>query len=57
MNLSFKLLVAAAVFATSFTVGAQTIFSTSGYSTGEALEKPILCRNLEFLRLKARKSI
>ena len=44
MNLSFKLLVAAAVFATSFTVGAQTIFSTSGYSTGEALEKPMVMK-------------
>ena len=41
MNLSFKLLVAAAVFVASFAVGAQTIFSSSGYSTGEALEKQI----------------
>ena len=56
MNLSFKLLVAAAVFATSFTVGAQTIFSTSGYSTGEALEKPMVMKPfVEFS--KARKSI
>ena len=44
MNISFKLLVAAAVFAASFTVGAQTIFSTSGYSTGEALEKPMVMK-------------
>ena len=36
MNLSFKLLVAVAVFVASFAVGAQTIFSSSGYSTGEA---------------------
>ena len=43
-SFSFKLLVAAAVFATSFTVGAQTIFSTSGYSTGEALEKPMVMK-------------
>ena len=35
MNFTFKVLVAAAVFATSFAVGAQTIFSTNGYSTGE----------------------
>ena len=44
MNISFNLLVAAAVFAASFTVGAQTIFSTSGYSTGEALEKPMVMK-------------
>ena len=44
MNLSFKLLVAAAVFVASFAVGAQTIFSSSGYSTGEALEKPMVMK-------------
>ena len=35
MNLSFKLLVAAAVFVASFAVGAQTIFSSSGYRSEE----------------------
>lgn len=44
MNFTFKVLVAAAVFATSFAVGAQTIFSTNGYSTGEPLEKPMVMK-------------
>ena len=44
MNFTFKVLVAAAVFATSFAVGAQTIFSTNGYSTGELLEKPMVMK-------------
>ena len=67
MNFTFKVLVAAAVFATSFAVGAQTIFSTNGYSTGEPLEKPMVmkpfveflrlvsCRHSEFLRWKAKR--
>lgn len=44
MNFSFKFLVATAVLAASFAVGAQTIFSSDGYSTGKALEKPMVMK-------------
>lgn len=44
MNFSLKCLLAAALFSTSFAVGAQTIFSSGGYSTGEALEKPMVMK-------------
>ena len=52
MNFTFKVLVAAAVFATSFAVGAQTIFSTNGYSTGEPLEKPMVKPFVEFSKAR-----
>ena len=44
MNLSFKLLVAAAVFVASFCRRRSNDFSSSGYSTGEALEKPMVMK-------------